>query len=484
MLMENQMIPVKIKNKKQLQWYFSKGYECNIGDEICVNAKDLTKTTKQSVYVLCDYCLEEGIETIVEKKYETYIKQNKKSIVQKDCCKNCTRKKVIESNQIKYGVNSTSQLHDIKEKQKQKCIEKYGVEYFSQTNEYKEKYKKTMQNKYGVDNAFQSEEVKEKIKQTNIEKYGVDYYTQTDECQDKIKQTCLERYGTTSPMQNEEVKNKGIKTNLKRYGCENVFQNEEIRNKYKQTIIEKYGVEHISQTEDFKIAYKQTCLDKYGVDHPLKLHKFIEKIERTNMERYGVDYYTQTDEYKIREQKTNLEKYGTIWSAQSSIVRTKINETLNKNNTVAVSTQQKYINNLLDGGLNYYTGKCFLDIAFPEEMVYIEYDGGGHDLDVKLGRISEQDFKNKDMRRYYALKSQGWREIRIISDKDLLPSDDIIIKLINQGKEYLNSGHSWIEFNIDENIVRSSIFEKSYNYGKLRQIKEENLNNIPTPTKM
>ena len=60
---------------------------------------------------------------------------------------------------------------------------------------------------------------------------------------------------------------------------------------------------------------------------------------------------------------------------------------------MATSKQQLYIHSLLGGELNYCTGKCFLDIAFLDEKIYLEYDGGGHDLSVKLGNMSKEEFE-------------------------------------------------------------------------------------------
>ena len=84
MLLENQMISVKI-SKRNLEWYFSKGYECNKGDEIWVRAEDLTEGNNKYVYVKCDYC-----GCIVEKKYDTYVMQNKRTFIERQIfCELC-----------------------------------------------------------------------------------------------------------------------------------------------------------------------------------------------------------------------------------------------------------------------------------------------------------------------------------------------------------------------------------------------------------
>ena len=122
-------------NKNTKKHYESKGYLfTNYGDEFLVKVEDLTKGNTSEVEVLCDYCLEEGIEKIIKKKYLIYKQQNEKSIIHKDCCKKCMPLKVKESNLLVYKVESTSQLPKTINKYKQTNLDKYGVEHYSQTN--------------------------------------------------------------------------------------------------------------------------------------------------------------------------------------------------------------------------------------------------------------------------------------------------------------------------------------------------------------
>lgn len=55
-------------------------------------------------------------------------------------------------------------------------------------------------NKYGIISSFQLKETKDKIKATHIKRRGVEYPSQSKEVQDKIKQTCVERYGVENPL--------------------------------------------------------------------------------------------------------------------------------------------------------------------------------------------------------------------------------------------------------------------------------------------
>ena len=86
------------------------------GDEFEVNIEDVTKGCTSEIEILCDYCLEEGKETIIKKSYNDYRNLKDKNIIKKDCCRDCQPKKNRES-----------------------CLEKYGTEYSMYTDEYRKK---------------------------------------------------------------------------------------------------------------------------------------------------------------------------------------------------------------------------------------------------------------------------------------------------------------------------------------------------------
>jgi very-short-patch-repair endonuclease len=211
---------------------------------------------------------------------------------------------------------------------------------------------------------------------------------------------------------------------MHKYGVANVFQNKSIQEKQKSTINKIYGVDNVFQNESIKDKIKNVVKDRYGVEHIMHLEKYKNKVIKSGL-------------------KT---KY--IHNSQSC------------------STQQRYIHSLIGGELNYPIDNISLDIALPNEKVYIEYNGSGHDLDVKLGKISERDFKYKEIRRYKYLKSLGWKQIEINSPKDLLPDDNTIIHLINNAiTNILNNNCNHITININENT-----------FDNLRKIKSSTIN--------
>lgn len=367
-------------NSKNKGWYESKGYIfTKMKDSFEVSINHLPPTTKQKIEVLCDYCLEKGIKTIVSKTYQDYL--NGKTIIEKDCCEACRLIKTKEVFQIKYGANTP----------------------------------------------FGDEKIKKQIEQTNLERYGVLSVLQSPVVQEKIKQTNIERYGAENPNKNKNVRNKIIQTN-----------------------IERYGTEYYSQTEEY-----------------------LEKIKITSLENWGTEHPSQNPEIRKRTTETNLKRYGSIAPSGNLEIQNKIRESLYKNGTSPCSTQQLYICNLVDGKLNYPIGNISLDIAFPEEMIYIEYDGSGHDLSVKFGYETYEKFNKRNRKRWYYLFRNGWKEIRIISKQDLLPSDEKILEIIVYAKQYLNNNYHYIKFDIDNSIVKTSQFEKEYDFGHLKRIKIE-----------
>lgn len=321
---------IKINNNNY-QHYIDKGYDLKYvynqkrkcmwykrDQEILVKVEDLTTGSHAIIEILCDYCLEHGIETIISKEYRTYLIQNENSTIHKDCCKECQPIKNKEvMNQI-YNVDNMAQLIDVKKIKENKSIEKYGTKY-----------------------VLQSEEVKEKIRTTN-----------------------QERYGSPNVMGNKDIQNK-------------VFTNRAM--------------------------------------------------------------------------------------------------TLYKNKNGMASTQQKYLHQLFGGELNYPIGTANLDIAFPEDKIYIEYDGSGHRMAVNIGNITEKEFRDRERKRFFALRKNGWKIIRIISEvlRDKLPSDDKLMEMLEFAKEYFKTEHTYIKFDIDNSKIITSQFENEYDYGDLRKIIKE-----------
>ena len=207
---------------------------------------------------------------------------------------------------------------------------------------------------------------------------------------------------------------------------------------------------------------------------------FIHRIESC-IDKYGIAIPSKSEEIKEKTRLTNLKRYGVPYTQQSLEVRAKANETLCKNGTQKTSKQQLYLYSIFGGEINYPISYYAADICFPEEKLIIEYDGGGHDLRVTLGRLTQEEFDQKEIIRHNILKREGYNRINIVSITDKLPSDQILLQMLSDARSYFSEypHHSWIEFNIDTSTVCNAENQQGipYQFGTLRTIKDSDLNN-------
>lgn len=262
--------------------------------------------------------------------------------------------------------------------------------------------------------------------------------------------------------------------NLIKYGVESKTELKETQDKIKKTMIDKYGVDHNMKNKEIRDKTVNTYIKKYGVDNPMKNREIINKSNESKIKRFGSTNPFTHEEVMDKAKKTNLKKYGTEWHMQNDEVMIKSKTSMYRNGTTPCSRQQQYLYELLGGKLNFPISRASLDIAFPDEKIYIEYDGNGHNLSVKLGNVTEEEFKTKEIKRYLFLKSMGWKQIKIVSPVDYLPSDIVIINEINKAKEWLKGnekGHWHYIIEIGDKI-------NDKNFGVVRRIIEDDLKGV------
>ena len=249
----------------------------------------------------------------------------------------------------------------------------------------------------------------------------------------KREDTCTKKYGKgiINAFQVEEVKEKIKQTNLEHHGCKYPMQNKEIQDKIKATLKEKYG-ENITnpfQVESVKEKSKQTMLKNYGAEHALQNRELLNKM---------------LDSFQF-------------------------------NSTGPCSRQQKYIHFLIGGTLNKRVCNSLVDICFEEEKIAIEYDGGGHFLgDMINGNVfPTKESLLKEKNREDFIVNKGYKVIRFIATKNRIPSDEVILNLI---EEFKNSDFKVVRIDFEEGTIDRDYEEKWYcNFGKLRKITKEDL---------
>lgn len=223
-------------------------------------------------------------------------------------------------------------------------------------------------------------------------------------------------------------------------------------------VYKTYGVENYSSTNECKLKVKDSLLKHYGYDNCAKIIEIQNKIKTTNLQRYGYENPMQSPE-----------------------VKAKANETLCKNGTQKTSKQQFYLHSLYGGEINYPISYYATDICFPEEKIYCEYSGGGHSLRVTLGSLTQEEFDHKEIIRNNVLRKEGYRKMEIISLNDKLPSDTILLQMLDISKNYFNTTqHSWITFDIDQSLMFNAENKDGvyFDFGELRTIKKEDISDV------
>lgn len=298
-------------------------------------------------------------------------------------------------------------------------------------------------------------------------------------CRGKKQVDCnLLKYGVRSPSQLDFVKEKVKQSNLAKYGVDNYAKTEECREKMKNTIRSAYGVEHYSQTDEYKEKFRQTCTERYGEDYS---KQFADKAFSTFRNNTGYDFPSQSPEVREKIIESCIEHYGVISPAQSPEVREKMVQTLYANSSQKASKQQRYINELYSGILNFPVKHYNADIYLSEDNLIVEYDGGGHMLNVIMGRETMEEYRRKEIIRYSVIKREGYKQMTIISSEDKLPSDTILLQMLQDARQYFSTtSHSWIEFNIDSSTFRNAenLEGSPYNFENLRTMKDSDLDTI------
>ena len=254
-------------------------------------------------------------------------------------------------------------------------------------------------------------------------------------------------------------------TNLRKYGSENPMQSDRVKEKFIRTSMDKYGTPHPNQNEAIKAKRTNTFIKRYGVDNPAKLDFVKEKIRETDLKKYGVPHHLSSKRVIEKRIDTNLKKYGVRHGLESPEIIAKGRKTLYKHNNCPTSKQQLYVNSVYQGILNYPVGNTNLDIYFEKEKVYCEWDGGGHRYMVYCGAMTDKEFDRRETSRYFYLKELGLKEFRIVSLKDYVPSDEILLGMKDFAfNKLLKEGYNWIKFDIENEIVVYKDSQEPYKY--------------------
>lgn len=311
------------------------------------------------VVMKCDYC---GCE----KDVKFGVRNNGYKSFPKDACKECGPKKRQDSLMEKYGVRSTQEIKEVRNKTRQTCIDKYGTEEFFSSKEIQEKIKKTNIKKYGHEHILKNEDFKNNIKNILIEKYGVDNVFKLRSVQDEIAQNKT-RYFKGQTIQ-ELAKSKGIAyttmcQRIQKFGFEDAIAKDKFESSLEtkmKVILDEIGAKYTHQGK----------VKKYRPDFILENNIIIE----TDGLYWHSELCQEDDNYHFnKKEEYNKEGYSSYFFREDElrdkpeIVKSIILNALNRSNkifarktkAVKVSKSQASLflqkNHLMGNG----KGECF-----------------------------------------------------------------------------------------------------------------------------
>lgn len=262
----------------------------------------------------------------------------------------------------------------------------------------------------------------------------------------------------------------------------------------KEKIIFLYSQMELSVTDIAnKIGTSRSIILKFLINKKIKLRNIKEAIDsegyRRKIHKIYIDKSTLENLY-IKQELSCVEIAFLYKTSNASVINLmKFHEIplRSKNDIVNLvkkkkgfcgkprsSNAQLYINNILNWTDNHIIGPYYPDMYNENFKTIIEYDGSGHALKVKMGNQSPKQFAKLEIIREEYFFQEGYKLIRIKSNKDRLPSDNIIFEMINFALEKLKI-YNKIIFDIDCNFVLLQNEVLAYDFGKLNKITKKSL---------
>ena len=325
-------------------------------------------------------------------------------------------------------------------------------------NKKKQNSELTCLKRYGVKSTFQVQEFRDKAKNTCLEKYGYENPNKNKEIRQKVEQTMIERYGVKNALQNKEVLKKSIETNLKNHG--GIFNSKTIesKEKIKDTNRKKYGFDYFLQTDDFKQKSKETSkLLNDGFEH-FSIKKSWEIIQK--WEKYNIIPLFKKDEYeglktnKVYKWKCtycNNEFEQRIYTTHFNYEFDKLPRCLNcyplnggtsYREIELLNFCKKYFKTCKKSFKNQLIDGFSLDIVIDEIKLAIEFNGSyWHSTKAWLNKHNSLDnYHNYHLNKVIKSNEKGYRLIHIWEDEWNSNKELIKKKLIDifEGNEIID----------------------------------------------
>lgn len=271
----------------------------------------------------------------------------------------------------------------------------------------------------------------------------------------KMSELYFLHHGVINPMQRADIREKGKKTCLEKYGVDNVFKLPEVREKAAQSAIEKYGYKTVFQDPKYQEKIKAERLEKYGVEYLLQSDEIRQKAQETFVEKYGGISPMVSEEVREKRKQKIKDKYGVDEPLKSDKVLSKSSEARFINGTCKVSKAQEQIGRIVDGAINYPVGRYNVDVLFDSNIV-VEYDGGAHAIEIKFGRVTPQEFEEREKERARYIIEHGYKIIRIVNSNDEDLPDDDYREILKTCEQYLEN-NDYVEYNVSSKQIVTGI---------------------------
>lgn len=226
--------------------------------------------------------------------------------------------------------------------------------------------------------------------------------------------------------------------------------------KIKECNLVKYGVESTAQLPPVREKYINTCLERYGVINANQTDFVKQKKINKSLEKYGTINVFQADEIKEKSKQTIRDKYGVDNIMHLPEIRKKCHSALEYVNGRPVSKEQKRIAKLFGGELNAIIDKYRADILL-DDMLIVEYDSTGHGLEVQIGRISLDDYNEREDKRIDFMLGKGYKIIRFVHMSKTKISDEHYLDILDKSKLILkNQSYITYDFDMEKFLLNSS----------------------------
>lgn len=347
----------------------------------------------EDVFVKCPYCNKEAKILhwkhlkMHDKKLDDVLKEfpGRATITREDYDKKCATSKT--------GTVASKQTHN--EKRKVKCIHCNTEIEIRKNESIKQACKSCLDKGLNNPDGRTKEHANEAREKTLIKTYGDD---------------------VTNAAHVPGVTEKKIETNKERYG--GIGYSSSYAHKCRKSTEDIFGNENVMKTEEGLERFKKYFKDKYGdqITNPMQILEIAKQASESMKKHYKENGHHLKD--KTYEEIHGPEKAKELKEQK----RISGAEGFRKVKDQFTSAPQKELFELVKeiypkAELEYESRSYFIDIAVPEEMLCIEYDG------------SYWHNKEHDEIRDKLLSSFGWKVIRFV---DKIPTKEELLKKIEK----------------------------------------------------